>query len=74
VHAAAPDAEAGNCHLPKNASWVDAFIEEAAQFPNGANDDQVDAWSQAMARFRLMHSGIFEYYCSSDDSLLAAGA
>lgn len=66
AQAGAPDLEAGNCYLPKNAPWVDAYIEEAAQFPNGSNDDQVDAWSQAMARFRVAHCGIVEYY--ADDS------
>jgi hypothetical protein len=30
---------------------------------NGSNDDQVDGWSQAAARFRApTHAGIFEYY------------
>lgn len=63
AHAAAPDLEAGNFYLPKNAPWVNDFIEEAAQFPNGGHDDQVDCWSQAAARFRVCaHSGIFEFY------------
>jgi predicted phage terminase large subunit-like protein len=59
AHAAAPDLEAGNFYLPKDAPWVSDFIEEAAQFPNGSHDDQVDAWSQVAARFRASaHSGI----------------
>ena len=42
-------AEAGNVFLPDPsiAPWVHDFIEEHAMFPNGANDDQVDAQSQA---------------------------
>lgn len=52
------------------------FIEEAAQFPNGSHDDQVDAWSQAAARFRMsLHAGIFEYYRpddSQDEAIRAA--
>src|SRR5262249_24862317 len=70
AHAAAPDLEAGNFYLPKT-DWAKDFIEEAAQFPNGSHDDQVDAWSQAAARFRASaHSGIFEYY-RPDEAMLA---
>lgn len=53
---AQPLLEAGNCYLPHPmlAPWVDSkngFVDEAARFPYGENDDQVDAWSQAMAGF-----------------------
>lgn len=42
-------AEAGNVYLPDPsiAPWVHDFVEEHAVFPNGANDDQVDAQTQA---------------------------
>lgn len=42
-------AEAGNIYLPDPsiAPWVHDFVEEHAVFPNGANDDQVDAQAQA---------------------------
>jgi predicted phage terminase large subunit-like protein len=57
--AAAPPVESGNVYLPGRAApdtaagyqspdWVASFIEEAATFPNGRHDDQVDAFSQAM--------------------------
>ncbi len=51
--AASPDIEAGNVYLPDPgiAPWVHDFIEECAAFPNGANDDQVDAMTQALNRF-----------------------
>jgi hypothetical protein len=41
--------EAGNVYLPhpEYAPWVNDFIEECVQFPNGAHDDQVDAMTQA---------------------------
>lgn len=42
--------EAGNVHLPETA-WAEEFIAEATAFPNGPNDDQVDAASQALLRF-----------------------
>ena len=48
AQAVSPDVEAHNWYLPYPGlySWVPDFIEECAAFPNGANDDQVDAWSQ----------------------------
>ena len=54
AHAVSPQVESGNIYLPHPAiaSWVEAFIEEAASFPNGRNDDQVDAMTQALNRLR----------------------
>ncbi|MBC7340837.1 MAG: phage terminase large subunit [Clostridia bacterium] len=51
--AVSPDIEAGNVYLPDPsiAPWVHDFVEECAAFPNGANDDQVDAMTQALNRF-----------------------
>jgi predicted phage terminase large subunit-like protein len=53
--AVSPLVEAGNVHLPtaELAPWVGDLIEEAAAFPNGAHDDQVDAMSQALNRLVL---------------------
>lgn len=53
--AVTPLVEAGNVHLPSPelAPWVGDLIEEAAAFPAGANDDQVDALSQALNRLIL---------------------
>jgi predicted phage terminase large subunit-like protein len=50
VVAVSPTIEAGNVYLPRFAPWADAFIEECAAFPTGANDDQVDAMSQALLK------------------------
>jgi predicted phage terminase large subunit-like protein len=49
--------EGGNIYVPHPAiaPWVDAFIEECAQFPNGKNDDQVDEMTQALHR---LHAGL----------------
>ena len=60
AHAVAPQIESGNVYLPHPAiaSWVEAFIEEAAAFPNGRNDDQVDAMTQALNRLRTAN-GLF---------------
>lgn len=49
LQAVAPLMEAGNVHLPANAQWAHDLIEELAAFPNGANDDQCDAMSQALS-------------------------
>lgn len=57
--AAQPALEGGNVYVPGRAApdtaagyqapdWVANLIEEAATFPNGKHDDQVDAFSQAM--------------------------
>ena len=55
VAAVSPVIEAHNAHLPASAlaPWVDDFIEEWAGFPNAANDDMVDAGSQALNRLLL---------------------
>jgi predicted phage terminase large subunit-like protein len=55
VNAVSPYIESGNVYLPRNAEWVHDFVEEAASFPKGKNDDQVDAMSQALNRF-IYHS------------------
>lgn len=44
-----PLVEAQNILLPPDADWVDGLIEEFAVFPNGANDDQCDAMTIAIA-------------------------
>ncbi|MBP2704411.1 phage terminase large subunit [Microbispora sp. RL4-1S] len=53
--AVVPFIEAGQVFLPdpKLCPWVGDFIDEAAAFPNGAHDDQVDAMSQALNRLLL---------------------
>jgi len=52
AQAISPLVEAGNVFLPDPsiAPWIHDFIEECAAFPNGANDDQVDAMTQALVR------------------------
>ena len=43
--------EAGNVWLPCDLPWVDPLIEEAAAFPNGRNDDGIDALAYAINRY-----------------------
>lgn len=42
--------EAGHVHVPNYRGIGDLVVDEAAAFPNGAHDDQVDATSQALKR------------------------
>lgn len=50
--AVSPLIEAGNVYIPDKsvASWVEDFVEEIVNFPNAANDDQVDAMTAALSR------------------------
>lgn len=50
VNAIAPQIQAGNIHIPHSnkSFWVNDFLTECANFPNGKHDDQVDAMSQAV--------------------------
>lgn len=45
-----PQWEAGQMWTmtPKRYPWAQAYVDELVSFPNGANDDQVDAMSQAI--------------------------
>lgn len=49
----APHAEAGDVRMPADEPFVPALLDELAAFPDGANDDQVDAMSQALQRLGL---------------------
>lgn len=46
AEAVSPMIESGNVWLPKNKPWVQDFIDEFTNFPNGKNNDQVDSTSQ----------------------------
>lgn len=50
LSAVSPFIESGNVYIPAVATWVEGYIEELSIFPNGANDDQCDATSQALLR------------------------
>ena len=53
--AVTPEVEGGNVYLPSpempGYEWVRGFVDEWATFPRGANDDQVDAGTQALQRW-----------------------
>lgn len=52
ARASTPEIESGNVFLPALAEWLPTFLAEHQAFPNGANDDQVDAGVQARHRLR----------------------
>jgi predicted phage terminase large subunit-like protein len=37
--------ERGDVSLPRHAPWLDEFLKELMQFPNGRHNDQVDSVS-----------------------------
>lgn len=45
---ALPSVEAGLVYLPKDAPFLSDFLSEAAAFPNGAHDDQLDPLMDAI--------------------------
>lgn len=52
ARAMSPNLQGGMVLLPRHAEmgWALSLVNEAAIFPNGEHDDQVDAWSQALKR------------------------
>lgn len=65
VHAISGDVEARNVWLPEPGPehpWVVDLVEEAAAFPNGTHDDQVDAMSQALIHWsNALAAGVGSY-------------
>jgi len=60
-----PKLEEGQVRLPQSAPWRQYFLAEAAAFPNGKYDDQVDSMSQALhaldvRRYELRHCSRFK--------------
>ena len=59
--AAQPEVEAGNCYLPKTAPWLADFKNQLALGVEvAANDDMIDAWSQAITYRRTHRYAFFE--------------
>lgn len=61
ARAVTPEIEAGNVYLPLpdgyGNAWVNDLLDELRNFPHGANDDQVDAMTQALSRLRVEQGG-----------------
>jgi len=52
ANAVAPMLESGMVWYPEDEEFAQELVEECAAFPNGTNDDQVDATVMALMRFR----------------------
>ena len=52
ANAVAPILESGMVWYPEDEEFAQDMVEECAAFPNGSNDDQVDAMVMALMRFR----------------------
>lgn len=48
--AVTPVFEAGNVYLPKEAPWVDKYVDQLVKFPNDVHDDMVDATTQGISQ------------------------
>lgn len=47
-----PECESLNVLIVKGGAWQEDFLHELCTFPNGANDDQVDVFTQALNYWR----------------------
>lgn len=61
LHAVSNLFRAGQVRLPPAQPWVEAYVDELKTFPASANDDQVDATSQALCRLREERDGVESY-------------
>lgn len=55
AYAVTPYIEAGNVYLPRE-TYIQEFVEQCSDFPNGKNDDDVDAMTQAITKM-IYHTG-----------------
>lgn len=65
AHAVSPEMEAGNVFLPESAPWLHDYLQEWSNFPNSADNDQVDSTTQALLYFRK--KGIGSWGTDEDD-------
>ena len=56
--------ENGLVHIPREAAWLDDYLDEVVAFPGGRHDDQVDSTTQALAWIREAGTepGLITYY------------
>lgn len=73
AYAIQPQHEAGNFWLPDPSiePQIDTFISELSAFPNGINDDEVDAWTQGVNWYakRERNMGILDFYKAEAEAL-----
>lgn len=52
--------ESGNVYLPRFANFTSEFVEDWAAFPNGVNDDTVDAGTQFLDKYKFYKADYVE--------------
>ena len=70
VNAVSAAIESGHVFLPtpEKAVWVNEFVDQFTEFPNGAHDDMVDAASQALHRL-IYFRGEYEEYVPTEEEI-----
>jgi predicted phage terminase large subunit-like protein len=61
LHAQTGVIENGFVHLPREAHWLDDYLDELTQFPRSRHDDQVDSTAQALAYLNVQEDGWLQY-------------
>jgi predicted phage terminase large subunit-like protein len=63
--AAAPEWEAGDWYVDRNAAWTEPLIQQLTSFPNAAHDDMADMMSQASIWLQTRGGGIVSFWQGS---------
>ena len=69
MFAAAPEWQAGNWYVDRNAMWAEAFLDQLMKFPNAAHDDMVDAMTQCSNWLHRGSIGMFQLYGEQAEGL-----
>lgn len=65
ANAAEPYQTSGSCHLPDGAPWLDDFTQVLGAFPKGDEDDDVDAFTQAIIDMERQAMSTAQIWASS---------
>ncbi len=62
-----PFQSAGNCELPEGAPWLEETVKEYGDFPEGANDDEVDCGAMAAVALGKKPPTMADAYSPEDE-------
>jgi predicted phage terminase large subunit-like protein len=62
--AAAPEWEAGDWYVDRNAAWAEPLIQQLTTFPNASHDDMCDMMSQATIWLQSRGGGVVDFWKS----------
>jgi predicted phage terminase large subunit-like protein len=63
VFAVAPEWQAGDWYVDRNAMWTEPFVQQITMFPTAAHDDMVDMMSQAGIYLSANSLGAWQGLC-----------